>query len=276
MQLVCYELFEDVLASATPNLITLALYNQPRGRGQPGAQGILSNHLARVLERMPAGARKLARSSLEALISSQSRRIRLDRDDLVAYVAQRDSTLDLTQIDSILSQLIDSRLVRSDEDENDEPVYELAHDFLLGEIELDPALLAQKAAQELLRQEVETYQRFGTLLSKQKYEIIDSQRADLRLDDVSLRLLAQSDAAIHAEEQAREANRQRVLNRTRLALAGALFALVFAAIAAYPTAHNMLRRNAASDLGRLVPIEEAQPLGADADFESWCGEGHER
>ena len=32
--------------------------------------------------------------------------------------------------------------------------YELAHDYLLGEIELDPAEQARKAAQELLDQEV--------------------------------------------------------------------------------------------------------------------------
>jgi formylglycine-generating enzyme required for sulfatase activity len=260
VQLVCYELFEDALASATPNLITLALYSQPRGRGRPGAQGILGNHLARVLERMPAGERKLARRSLEALVSSQSRRIRLDHDDLVAYVAQRDPALNATQLDSVLNQLIDSRLVRSDEDENDEPVYELAHDFLLSEVELDPALLAQKAAQELLRQEVETYQRFGTLLSKQKHAIIDSQRAALHMDDASRALLAQSEVAIHAEEQAQEASRQRVLQRTRLALAGALFALVFAAIAAYPTASNLLRRKAALDLGKLMPIAGSEAI----------------
>ena len=268
VQLVCYELFEDALASATPNLITFTLYNQPRGRGQPGAQGILSNHLARVLERMPAGERKLARRSLEALVSSQSRRIRLDHDDLVAYVAQRDPALNAPQLDRVLDQLIDSRLVRSDEDENDEPVYELAHDFLLSEVELDPVLLAQKAAQELLRQEVETYRRFGTLLSKQKYAIIDSQRAGLHMDDASRGLLAQSEAAIHAEEQAKEASRQRVLNRTRLALAGALLALVFAAIAAYPTASNLLRRQAAINQGRLVRIAAARVILGDANLHS--------
>ena len=34
VQLVCYELFEEVLGSSTPETITFALYNQPRGRGQ--------------------------------------------------------------------------------------------------------------------------------------------------------------------------------------------------------------------------------------------------
>ena len=144
VQLVCYELFEDVLDSTPSDLITAALYEQPRGRGQGGAQGILSNHLNRVLERMSADDRRLARSILEAQVSSQGRRVRVAQGDLIAQIRQRDPASAPIQVDVVVKQLVDSRLLRSDEDENDEPVYELAHDYLLAEIEVDPELLAKR------------------------------------------------------------------------------------------------------------------------------------
>ena len=151
---------------------------------------------------MPADERKVTRLVLEAMVSSQNRRVLVAHDTLVAQVQQRDASLDQARMDAVLRQLVDSRLLRSDEDEDDEPVYELAHDYLLGEIELDPEVLAQKAAQELLRQEADAYERFGTLLSKQKYDIVASQRDALVLEGPAERLLTESGAAIQAAEEA--------------------------------------------------------------------------
>lgn len=260
IQLVCYELFEEVLASESPDQITFELYNRPRGRGQRGAQGILSNHLSRVLERMPANDSKLARRILEALVTSQTRRVRVAHDKLMAYLQGQPQTNHPTEMDAVLNRLIDSRLLRSDEDEDDMPVYELSHDYLLADIELDPELLAQKAAQELLNQEVVAYKRFGTLLNQEKYEIINSQRTTLIVDKPGLELLTRSEEAIQAQERAQEAGRRKTLIRTRLALGASLVALVFATVLAVPTIRDWMRMNSARSQGELVPIAESEVL----------------
>ncbi|MCB0138666.1 MAG: SUMF1/EgtB/PvdO family nonheme iron enzyme [Caldilineaceae bacterium] len=258
VQLVCYELFEEAAASERPDLISVVLYNKPRGRNQSGAQGILSHHLSRVLERMPAHDRKLARQILEMLVSSQTRRARVAHTELSAQLQQRHPSLAIAQMDGVLNQLLGSRLLRSDENEDDIPIFELAHDYLLADIEVDPELLAQKAAQEMLKQEVSDYARFGTLLNKEKFDIVNSQRTYLLLDDMGIELLTRSDAMIRAGERERAAEQQRTLMRTRLALLAALIALVFASIAAYPTVRNELRRLDATNQGKLVRFDESE------------------
>ncbi len=205
VQLVCYTLFEE--KEPQPRVITRELYQQPRGRGGAGAAGILTSHLSRVLEReMPAGERQVARRVLEALVTAELRRAVRGRESLLQELRPVTPAL----LDSVLRVLVDSCLLRADEGENDEARYELAHDYLLAEIELDPETQARKAAQELLAQEVAAYRQFGTLLSKDKFDIINSQRAVLQLDGTAAALLQQSADVLEAERQ-RELERERAL-----------------------------------------------------------------
>ncbi|MBN1220218.1 MAG: hypothetical protein JXM69_14920 [Anaerolineae bacterium] len=195
IQLVCSTLFEKFLEkrqarAELPPSITLEMY-----KAEGGAQGILRGHLNRVLQRtLSQKERELARQLLMALVSSDQRRVRRGREELAATLA-----LYLTggqSLDDILEQLVESRLLKVEEDEEtNTTAYELAHDYLLTEIQVDPETQAQKAAQELLTRELESFRRYRTVLSPDKYDIINSQRQFLVLDDESKELLRLSQAA---------------------------------------------------------------------------------
>ena len=214
VQLVCYTLFDELPGDGSSEQITFALYNEPRGRppGAPGAEGILTSHLSRVLDRELKGKeRKVAGLVLEALVTSDVRRVMRGREELLESLDMEQAAL----LAPVLKALYDNRLVRRELDENDEPVYELAHDYLLNEIELDPETQARKAAQELLNQEAQAYRQHGTLLSEDKFVIINNQHENLQIDESATELLEKSEAAIEAERRRELEREQRLAEEQR-------------------------------------------------------------
>ncbi|MBI3243805.1 MAG: PQQ-binding-like beta-propeller repeat protein [Chloroflexi bacterium] len=201
MQLVCASLFNDLKGGS---LITYTAYE-----GEGRAAGILRGHLERVLSRdLPQGSRTAARRLLESLISSEQQRVIRQHQDLVKEMGTGGVTA--ATLDTILSQLVDSHLIRAAETENG-LVYELAHDYLLGEIKLDPAVQARKAAQEMLEQELRAYRRYKTLLTAERLAVIEPYRAELQLTPEAEELLRLSKAEVDREAAEREAARQREL-----------------------------------------------------------------
>lgn len=209
VQLVCYTLFEE--RSPDSKLLTCELYDRPRGRGVSGAEGILTSHLSRVLQRELSGEeRRLAHQALEALVTSEKRRAVKSRG---ALLQELDTSAQ--QLEPILTVLINNRLLRADEDDNDEPVYELAHDYLLTEIDLDPETQGRKAAQEMLATAVAQYRLRGRLLSQDDFEFINSRRPNLKLDHSAVELLEKSEPYIAAERQREVERLQRELTTQR-------------------------------------------------------------
>jgi WD40 repeat protein len=205
MQLVCASLFNDLNGG---RLITHAAYE-----GEGRAAGILRGHLERVLSRdLPKGSRAAARRLLESLISSEQQRVVRQHQELVQEMGAGGVTA--TTLNTILSQLVDSHLIRENETENG-PVYELAHDYLLGEIKLDPAVQARKAAQEMLEQELRAYRRYKTLLTAERLAVIEPYRAELQLTPEAEELLRLSKAEVEREAAEREATRQRELEAAK-------------------------------------------------------------
>ncbi len=224
VQLVCYTLFEELPSGQQS--ITEALYLTPRGKapGTPGAQGILTSHLSQVLTRSLSGRdRKIAGRVLQSLVTSDKRRaVRMQRD-----IEQDLDDVAPEKIEAILTILHNNRLVRRDLDEDDAPIYQLTHDYLLTEIEIDPETQARKAAAELLAQEVNAYRLYGTLLSADKFTIINSQRDFIKVDETAQTVLDKSQAAIEAEARAKETARRRIV--AGLAV-GLLFVTVLAVL----------------------------------------------
>jgi WD40 repeat protein len=204
VQLVCSALYDELKPGETT--ITRALY-EAEGR----AAGILRGHLERVLSRdLPTAERTAARRLLESLISSEQQRLVRTHTELVADLSARGVTPQT--LDTIINQLIDSRLIRAQESQGSgELTYELAHDYLLGEIKLDPETQARKAAQELLEQEVRAYRRFKTLLTPERLAVIQPYRADLRFTPEAEALFTESQATIQKERAARERRRNLLL-----------------------------------------------------------------
>jgi YVTN family beta-propeller protein len=192
MQLVCSTLYQSLPQGE--QIVTHALY-----RAQGSAAGILRGHLGRVLRRdLSADQRLIAQRLLESLITSDLRRVMRTRAELAAELVSQVKTP--AAFDSVLNQLVDSRLLRAEETDGG-LAYELAHDYLLGEVKLDPAVQARKAAQELLEQEVRAYQRHGTLLSDDHLAVINARRAELVLNEDARTLLLKSERALKKRQR---------------------------------------------------------------------------
>jgi formylglycine-generating enzyme required for sulfatase activity len=197
VQLVCHTLFNELSQEEDPCLITYQLYEKERGRRRErGVRGILSSHLSRVLDPLRACERRIAEAILEALVSSQGTRQWRTEAALIDELKQTWGTVDDEAVRNVLGRLVDYYLLRRDKDEEDRDRYELVHDYLLTEIELDPEVKARKAAQELLAQEIQAHRQYQqALVSVERLDIIGAQAEHLALDADALELLMRSAVA---------------------------------------------------------------------------------
>ncbi len=201
MQLVCSALYDELALGETT--ISRALYER-----EGHAAGILRSHLEHVLSRdLQPDQREAARRLLESLITSETQRVIRTHTELVAELTARGVTPEM--LDVVLNQLIDSRLLTAHEpdDTHGELAYELAHDYLLAEIKLDPAVQARKAAQELLEQEVRAYRRYHTLMAADRLQVISPFRTELRFTLEAESLFTESLTAEQRAAAEREAQR---------------------------------------------------------------------
>ncbi|MFQ5577899.1 MAG: HEAT repeat domain-containing protein, partial [Anaerolineae bacterium] len=186
IQLVCLALFEELLPGQTG--ISRAHYQR---LGQ--AAGILQGHLERVLTRyLPQAERPPARRLLEALVSSDGRRVIRPEAELAAELGVG-RAIAPPVFNALLEQLIESRLLHTvDRPAAGLPAYELAHDYLARQIEISPEVMARKAAQELLARERLNWEQFGALMRPQTLRVVGLQRHSLQIDPPTRKLLLQS------------------------------------------------------------------------------------
>jgi YVTN family beta-propeller protein len=183
LQLVCWALYQEV--RDTGQAITHTALQQ-----MGGVAAILGNYLKRVIDKEVSTQRRAqARQVLEALVrSDRTRDIKTEAE--LARVAGPVQTLPI-----VLEQLVASRLLRVIEDDtsNEAAAYELAHDYLIPQVELDPETLARKAAQELLDQEVEAWQRNPKFrIGDEKLKIIKAQEKKIVFTSEAQELYAKS------------------------------------------------------------------------------------
>ncbi len=179
LQLVCNALYESLAEGE--RTITLAHYER-----LGGTQGVLRGYLTEELQRFPGEEEPLARAVLEELITSQGLKAVRTQGELVTALQ--------TEVDSltpVLEKLVKARLLRPMERE-EQAAYELAHEYLVAEIGLGAEVQARKQAEELIAQEVDNWQRFGTLLAADKLALIDAQRDRLRLSAEAQEFLLRS------------------------------------------------------------------------------------
>jgi formylglycine-generating enzyme required for sulfatase activity/AAA+ ATPase superfamily predicted ATPase len=171
LQLVCSALYDKL--GPDERQIPLAAYQQ-----LGGARGVLQQYLEDELVRLASDERALARAALEELVTSQGTKAVRTSDELALALG-----VDASDLEPVLDKLVRARLLRPVEwAEAAASAYELAHEYLITEIALSPEAAARKEAEELLRQGVDNWQRFETLLSAETFALIDAQRDRLRLD----------------------------------------------------------------------------------------------
>jgi hypothetical protein len=180
LQLVCSALYDGL--GPDERQITLAAYEQ-----LGGARGVLQKYLDDELARLGGDEQALARGALEELVTSQSTKAVKARGELAVALG-----VDAPELEPVLEKLVRARLLRPVERAEAERAYELAHEYLIGEIVLSPEAVARKEAEELLRQGVDNWQRFEALLPAETFALIDAQRDRLRLPVEAQELMLRS------------------------------------------------------------------------------------
>lgn len=179
VQLVCEALYRSL--SPDQREMTLEHY---RELGE--ARGILGRFLTDELDRVPENHRTLARATLEELVSSHGTKA-------VKTLAELEHSLEVSRgkLQPILNTL-DGRLLRAIPRGEEEPIYELAHEYLIEEIHLSPEAVVRKQAEELIAQGVDNWKRLRTMLGKDAFALIDQQREVVHLRPEDQELLLRS------------------------------------------------------------------------------------
>jgi hypothetical protein len=241
LQIVCTRLHEALMEGATD--ITLASYEN-LGR----AEGVLCGYLNDVLDKMPGMGGDVAREVLKELVSSEATKRVLSYDGLAARIEAEED-----ELDGVLAQLVDARLLRREEVAG-EVTYEMAHEYLIGEIRnwIDQANLAFKQVEELLAREVANWRVHGTLIPRDRLELLHAQRERFRSWDDEmweyiLRSALQVDFAVE----------------DWVKLAGEIGENVLQT--AVDDSHRAIRRAAIRNLGAVWGLPELTRLGSEDD-----------
>jgi HEAT repeat protein/predicted transcriptional regulator len=159
MQILCSTLYES--AGGRGSTVTLELYEE-----LGGAEGILAQYLEDVLEtKFPASERDAALQVLRALVTSEGTKEAMPLEHLA-----RQLVLPPSQVESLLKQLIEHRLVRRVDRREDGFEYELVHDYLANTLMagISDLELQTRALHEVLGREMSDWQRFRTPIGAEK------------------------------------------------------------------------------------------------------------
>jgi len=180
LQLVCDALYK---AASEAKTLTIGLANYAE-MGE--TSGILQRYLAQELAHLPQAERQLAQLLLEELVTAQKTKTVKDVEELA--LALEDDT---TAISPLLEKLVRARLLRPLEQEGRQ-VYELAHEYLIQQIDLTPEARERKLTQDILFQAVDNWHSTQTLLSAERLILLRPWRDQLRLNMDALELLLRS------------------------------------------------------------------------------------
>lgn len=187
IQLVCAALYDDIKDKST--VFTRALYDQ-----KGGAQGILHGYIGSVLRHdLPHEERAAAYKILEALVTSEKKRVIRGKIDLETALQGKGIASEM--LESTLNHLVSRRLLRRLGDDAEHIQYEIVHDYLLREIEINEDVRNAKEAEELLDQGTKRWQKpEKMLLSSEEVGYIEKFKDKLFYPDIQLKLLIRSAA----------------------------------------------------------------------------------
>ncbi len=213
--------------------------------GAGRARGVLGSYLQRILNKLPAEQRQVARLIIEGLVrQDQTRDVKTAQrlNDELASIGQ-----DTSLLETILHRLRESHVLRLLET-SDGPAYELVHDYLAAQVQLDAETAARKAAQELLQRRLGDYERFNSLLTAEELSAIRVHLDTLYISPAAQGLIDQSEKAI---TQRRRRNRRLV----SVAILGVIGALLIGVIFLINESENQREQ---AELLSVAATENAQ------------------
>ncbi|PJF44639.1 MAG: hypothetical protein CUN55_02895 [Phototrophicales bacterium] len=183
LQLVGTALVEQL--PSNERFITLKIYE-----AAGGAEGVLGNYLKRMLERLPSDQREVGRVVIENLVRDDSTRAVRTADELRAILAARN--IPTNNLEKVLLILREGHLLRVLDTEKGQ-AYELVHDYLAQQIQVDPETAALRATQELLERRLKDYQQIKSLLTPEELNIIRTHRQRLAISPMAQELITISE-----------------------------------------------------------------------------------
>jgi HEAT repeat protein len=179
LQIVCQRLYYSLPEGESR--ITVDRYE-----GLGGVSQILRDYLRSEIERLPPLDQKVAWRVLEELVTSEGTKAVRLLDGL-----QQQIQGEATALDDLLRTLENARLVRRLSLAEGE-AYELTHEYLVQEIQLEEAIVLRKQAEELLVRELQDWGRYDTWMSPEKYRIVEAQKDRLRLSPEAVEMMTLS------------------------------------------------------------------------------------
>ncbi len=260
LQLICHTLFAN---SDQPSLnLSVALY-----RSLGAAQGILQSWLQRVLAGLPKEEeRDVAQFALRELVDSQFHRIRRTRADLES-ACMRDLDIDRLDLINVLSYLEANGLVLR-EDDGDTAEFELTHDFLAEQIELDPNTISRKLALEMLQQDVTVWlnsnRNRNLLLPQGRLAFVVSYLDRSSLPIEAIDILDQSQQQIEDESRI-EISRLKAISNRNLAILAIVSIISLILSTRYLVLPYLMRSSTMNDnFAALVPIDGLEGVRFEA------------
>jgi len=164
LQIVCSALYDKREGRA---LIRLETYEQ-----LGGTEGILRGYLDQKLKDFEPQMRVLARRLLEEMVTSKGTRVSKSLSELALAL-----DIEAQELQSLVNQLIASRLVRPVEREDGQIAYEIVHEYLVQDLDISEEAKRRKRAEEWLRQDLDDWHASRRDLETQAGEVlIGSQR----------------------------------------------------------------------------------------------------
>lgn len=185
LSIVCDRLWEH--RDATTGRVDMDTYSR-----LGGVREVLVGYLKKTLAEGLAAHGELARRVLSTLVTPRGTKAVISLAEIAAAIGDEPA-----KVREVVLALVDARLVR-ELTQDDEHLFELAHEYLIQEVNswLAEEELPLRHARIVLRTELESWSRFGSLIAPDRLAIVEEQHARLRPTAEEHALLIRA-AAIH-------------------------------------------------------------------------------
>ncbi len=237
LQIICNILYDRRTRGS--HHLTLEMYQR-----LGGAQKILGGYVEEVLFEFPGHQQTVARAALTELVTSRDTKTVLTEQELLQRL-NADARTPIT----VLDKLVDAWLIRRDE-RGGNVYYELAHEYLVEELRtwIDEEDRELKKAREVLEQELDNADRFGTHMDHERLDLLLKYHDRLRLSTAAQNLILRS----AVEENHRIKDWLRIIENPE--------AEVRTFLALLSNAQEQTRIRAAQLLGSVQHVDVAEPL----------------